>query len=75
MISADHRPDYCSGFSRNRDSVIVSVEMTDSLVSLVKVGCKNNISISEELLYRFKENEKRRKRSDTRNHLPIEGMR
>ena len=57
MISANHRPDYCRDFSRNRDSVMISDEIIDSLVSLFKVRSKNEISISMKLLYRFIENE------------------
>ena len=38
MISANHRPDCCRDFSRNRDSVMISDEIT---VSLLKVSCKN----------------------------------
>ena len=45
MISANHRPDYCHDFSRNRDSVMISDEITDSLVFLLKVSSKNKISI------------------------------
>ena len=66
MISANHRPDHCRHFSRNRDSVMISDEITDSLVSLLKVSYKNKISISVESLYYFKENQKGRKRSERR---------
>ena len=58
MISANHRPDYCRDFSRNRDSVMISDEITDSLVSVLKVSYKNKIFISVESLYYFKENQK-----------------
>ena len=51
MISANHRPDYCRDVSRNRDSVIISDEITDSLISLLKVSCKNITFISMESLY------------------------
>ena len=34
MISANHRPDYCRDFSRNRGSVMISYNITHSLVSL-----------------------------------------
>ena len=33
MIPDNHRPDYCRDFSRNRDNVMISDEITDSLVS------------------------------------------
>ena len=56
MISANQRPDYCRDFSRNRDSVMISDEITDSLVSLLKVSYKNITFISVESLYYFKEN-------------------
>ena len=46
MIPANHRPDHCHDFSRNRDSVMISDEITDSLVSLVKVNYKNKICFS-----------------------------
>ena len=59
MISANHRPDYCYDFSRNRDSVMISVEITDCLVSVLKVSYKNKISMSVESLYYFTENQKR----------------
>ena len=52
MISANHRPDYCRDISRNRDSVMISDEIKDSLVSLLKVSC-------------FIESQKGRKRSDS----------
>ena len=71
MISANHRPDYCHDFSRNRDSVMISDEITDSLVFLLKVSSKNKISISMESLYYFKENQKGRKRNDRRIHYKI----
>ena len=71
MISANHRPDYCLDFSRNRDSVVISDEITDSLVSLLKVSYKNKISISMESLYYFKENQKGRKRSERRIRYKI----
>ena len=64
MISANHRPDYCRDFSRNRDSVKISDEITDNLVSLLKVSYIIIISISVEPLCSFKENQKGRKRSD-----------
>ena len=64
-ISANHRSDYCHDFSRNCGSVVVSDEITVSLISLLKVICKIKLSISVESLYRFKENQKGRKRSDT----------
>ena len=60
MISANHRPDYCRDISRNRDSVMISDEIKDSLVSLLKVSCKNII----ETLCCFIESQKGRKRSD-----------
>ena len=47
-ISANHRPDYCRDFSRNRDNIMISDDITDSFVFLLKVGCKSNISISVE---------------------------
>ena len=71
MISANHRLDYCRDFSRNRDSVMISDEITDSLVSLLIVSYKNKIFISVELLYYFKENQKGRKRSDRHIHYKI----
>ena len=71
MISANHRPDYCHDFPRNRDSVMISDEITDSLVFLLKVSSKNKIFISVESLYYFKENQKGRKRSDRRIHYKI----
>ena len=71
MISANHRPDYCHDFSRNRDSVMISDEITDSLVFLLKFSSKNKISVSVESLYYFKENQKGRKRSDRRIHYKI----
>ena len=40
---------------------MISDEITDSLVSLLKVSYKNKISISVESLYYFKENQKWRK--------------
>ena len=58
MISANHRPDNCRDFSRNRDSVMISDELTDSLVSFLKVSYKTKLFISVELLYCFKENQK-----------------
>ena len=71
MISANHRPDYCHDFSRNRDNVMISDEITDSLVFLLKVSSKNKISISVESLCYFKENQKGRKRSGGRIHYKI----
>ena len=50
MISANYRPEYCCDFSRNRDTITTGImtsdEITDGLVSLLKVSCKNKISIS-----------------------------
>ena len=63
-ISANHRPDYCRDSSRNRDSVMISDDITDSLASLLKVSYQNKIFISVESLHYFKENQKGRKRSD-----------
>ena len=60
MIPANRRPDHCRDFSRNRDSVMISDEITDSLVSLLKVNYKNIICFSMQSLYRFTENWKRR---------------
>ena len=71
MISANHRPDYGHDFSRNRDSVMISDEITDNLVFLLKVSSKNKISISVESLYYFKENQKGKKRSDRRIRYKI----
>ena len=50
---------------------MISDEIIDSLVSLLKVGYKNKISISVESLYYFKDNQKGRKRSDRRIHYKI----
>ena len=66
MISAYHRPDYCRDFSRNRDCVMISDEITDSLVSLLKVSLKNKISVSVKSLYYCKENQKGKKRNERR---------
>ena len=55
MISANHRPDYGRDFSRKRDSVMISDEITDSLVSLLKYSYKNKTSISVKFLYSFTE--------------------
>ena len=52
-------------------SVMIPDKITDNLVSLLKVSYKNKISISVESLYRFKENQKGRKRSNTRIHYKI----
>ena len=71
MISANRRPDYCRCFSRNRDSVMISDKITDSLVSLLKVSYKNKISVSVESLYYCKENQKGRKRSERRTRYRI----
>ena len=51
---------------------MISEEITNSLVSLlVKVSSKNDIFISVESLYYFKENQKGRKRCDRHIHLKI----
>ena len=50
---------------------MISDEITDSLVFLLKVSSKNKISISVESLYYFKENQKGRKRSDICIHYKI----
>ena len=71
MISDNHRPDYCRDFSRNGDSVKISDEITDSLVSLLKISNKNKIFNTVESLYYLKENQKGRKRSDTRIHYKL----
>ena len=56
IIPAHHRPDYCCDFSQNhRESLVIS-DKTDSLVSLLKVNCKNKICSSVESLNRFIEN-------------------
>ena len=43
MISVNQRSDYFRDFSRNLDSVMISDDFTDSLVSLLKVSCKKKI--------------------------------
>ena len=50
---------------------MISDEITDSLVFLLKVSSKNKISVSVESLYYFKENQKGGKRSDRRIHYKI----
>ena len=55
MIPANHRPDHCHDFSQNCDSVMISDEITDSLVSLLKINYKNKICFSVQSLYRFTE--------------------
>ena len=50
---------------------MISDEITDSLVFLLKVSSKTKISISVKSLYYFKKNQKWRKRSDRRIHYKI----
>ena len=47
---------------------MISGEITESLVFLLKVSSKNKIPINVESLYYFKENQKGRRRSDRRIH-------
>ena len=59
-------------FLRNRDSIMILDEITDSLICLLKVNYKTDkIFISVESLYYFKENQNERKRSDRHIHYKI----
>ena len=51
MILTNHGPDCCHDLSWNCNSVMISDDITDSLIFLLKVTCKNKIPISVLLLY------------------------